>query len=109
GPTRDLVERERQLLEEYAGKGGRLLILYGPQPSGQELPQLERLLSFLGVEAQRDVAVDPQRAFLGQDPLAPVPVLEAHEIVNPLAERQLDLVLPGSRSLKPREEGRFSA
>ncbi|HEY8393968.1 MAG TPA: GldG family protein [Thermaerobacter sp.] len=109
GPTRDLVERERQLLEEYVRKGGRLLILYGPQPPGQELPQLEQLLAFLGVEAQHDVAVDPQRAFLGQDPLSPVPVLEAHEIVNPLAERQLELVLPGSRSLKTREEGQFSA
>ncbi|MFS8640476.1 MAG: GldG family protein [Symbiobacteriaceae bacterium] len=109
GPTRDLVERERQLLEEYARKGGRLLILYGPQPPGQELSQLEQLLAFLGVEAQHDVVVDPQRAFLGQDPLSPVPVLEAHEIVNPLAERQLELVLPGSRSLKIRDEQQFSA
>ena len=109
GPTRDLLEEERQRLEEYVRGGGRLLVLYGPLPGGERLPQLERLLATVGVEAQPDVVVDPQRAFLGQDPLSPMPLLGTHDIVDPLAQRELALVLPGARSLKARENSGLTA
>lgn len=103
GPTRDLLPEERQRLEEYVRQGGRLLVLYGPVPGGQRLQQLEQLLASVGVEAAADVVVDPQRAFLGQDPLSPVPELGTHAIVEPLQRGDLVLVLPGARSVQPRQ------
>ncbi|QIA26491.1 GldG family protein [Thermaerobacter sp. PB12/4term] len=104
GPTRDLLEEERQRLEEYVRRGGRLLVLYGPVPNQPRLEQLERLLATVGVDAAADVVVDPERAFLGQDPLSPMPLLGSHPIVDPLQRGDLVLVLPGSRSLAPRED-----
>lgn len=103
GPTRDLLEEERQRLEDYVRGGGRLLVLYGPVPNQPRLEQLERLLATVGVEAAPDVVVDPQRAFLGQDPLSPMPLLGSHAMVDPLQRGDLVLVLPGSRSLAPKE------
>lgn len=103
GPSRDLLEEERQRLEDYVRRGGRLLVLYGPVPDGRRLEQLEALLASVGVEAAQDVVVDPQRAFLGQDPLSPMPLLGSHAIVDPLRQGELVLVLPGSRSLQARE------
>ncbi|HEY8487803.1 MAG TPA: GldG family protein [Thermaerobacter sp.] len=103
GPTRDLLEEERRRLEEYVRGGGRLLVLYGPNPQAAHLEQLEQLLASVGVEAAADVVVDPERAFLGQDPLSPMPLLGSHAIVDPLQQGELVLVLPGSRSLAPRE------
>ncbi len=97
GPEQDLDARETQALVDYRRKGGRLFLLVDPLP-GRPLPELGRLAEDVGVRIADDLAVDPVRGFFG-DATAPVPEPLFHPITDPLLQKRLNVVLPGSRSL----------
>ncbi|AYO30903.1 ABC transporter [Biomaibacter acetigenes] len=100
GPQRDLVSKEREMLESYVSKGGKLLIFLGPADPSVPLIEWKNLLSFLGLEAHDDIVTDPQRSFYS-DPLTPVPMVENHEVTQSLLNKKLTVIFPYSRSLEP--------
>lgn len=97
GPQQDLDPREAQALVDYRQKGGRLFLLVDPMP-GRALPELGRVAEEAGVRMADDLAIDPVRGFFG-DATAPVPEALFHTITDPLIQKRLNVVLPGSRSL----------
>lgn len=108
GPRGDLAPREREMLEAYVQKGGRLALWLDPLP-GRSLPELGRLLAALGVELVPGVVVDPGRALFG-DALSPVPELRWHDVTRPLIQANQGVVLPGAQAVKARaSEGHVTA
>lgn len=98
GPRGDLAPREREILEDYVKKGGRLALWLDPLP-GRNLPEMGRLLAALDVELVPGVVVDPGRALFG-DALSPVPELRWHEVTRPLIQANQGVVLPGAQAVK---------
>ena len=98
GPRGDLAPRERELLEQYLDKGGRLALWLDPLP-GRTLPEMGRLLDALQVELVPGVVVDPGRALFG-DALSPVPELRWHEVTRPLIQANQGVVLPGAQAVR---------
>lgn len=103
GPKRDLSRRERELLQAFVRRGGRLAVWVDPLP-GRRLPELEGLLQALGVKVLPGMVVDPGRALFG-DPLSPVPEMRWHPVTEPLLRASSGVVLPGSRPLQVAEGG----
>lgn len=104
GPRGDLAPRERELLEAFVDRGGRLALWLDPLP-GRALPEMGRLLERIGVELVPGVVVDPGRALFG-DPLSPVPELRWHDVTSPLIQANQGVVLPGAQALRAREQSR---
>ncbi|MBE3599220.1 MAG: GldG family protein [Limnochordaceae bacterium] len=100
GPRSDLVAQERQLLEQYLTRGGRLAVWLDPLPPGRSLPEIGKLLATLHVSIVPGVVVDPGRALFG-DALSPVPELRWHDITSPLIQADAGVVLPGTVAVKP--------
>lgn len=96
GPRSDLDVQEREAIEAYLDRGGRLMVLV--DPSDREIAGWNALLEGLGVQLRRDVVVDPVQSFF-LDPLAPMPTLRYHDITRELQERQMRVMLPRARSL----------
>jgi len=100
GPQRDLVPKEREMMESYLNKGGKLLVLLGPTDPSIALTEWKNLLSTIGLEAHDDIVTDPQRSFYS-DPLTPVPMVENHDATQSLLDKKLTVIFPYSRSLEP--------
>ncbi|MCR4432013.1 MAG: GldG family protein [Tepidanaerobacteraceae bacterium] len=100
GPQRDLVLTERDMLENYIKKGGKLLIFLGPTDSSAPMAEWKNLLDSIGLKVHDDVVTDPQRSFYS-DPLTPVPMVENHDVTQSLLDKKLTVVFPFSRSLEP--------
>ncbi|MDI3481594.1 MAG: gliding motility-associatede transport system auxiliary component [Tepidanaerobacteraceae bacterium] len=100
GPQRDLVLRERELLENYIKKGGKLLIFLGPTDSHVSMIEWKKLLNSIGLKVHDDIVADPQRSFYS-DPLTPVPLVENHDVTQSLLDKKLTVIFPYSRSLEP--------
>lgn len=98
GPRADLAPKEREMLVAFVEGGGRLAVWIDPLPR-RTLPEVEALLSTLGVRAEPGVVVDPGRALFG-DALSPVPDMRWHEITRPLIQANSGVVLPGARPVK---------
>lgn len=103
GPQKDLAPKERQMLESYIAKGGKLFILFGPTDPGVPLTEWKKLLASLGLKAHDDIVTDPQRSFYS-DPLTPVPMVENHDVTQSLLDKKLTVIFPYSRSLEPLEK-----
>lgn len=95
GPTAPLLERDQQILKEYLRAGGKMMILYDPGPSFG----LEALVEDYGVTLGRDLVLDPERAFYG-DQAAPV-ILEYGW--NPITKDLPQTVLPHATYISPPE------
>lgn len=105
GPRRDLSPQESEQLATYVAGGGRLLVMLDPVP-GQTLPELQRLMGRLGVQAQPTLVVDPERAFF-MDALSPVPVIASHAITDKLISQNLGLVMPEAQSLAVEKKSEY--
>ncbi|GAW92064.1 ABC transporter [Calderihabitans maritimus] len=103
GLRKDLNIPERERLEKFMDNGGKLMILVDPLPEDETLTETKKLLDRLGVQIERDVVVDPARAYF-MDALSPVPLLNSHPITEKLMEKRMLLVLPRARSLKVDEQ-----
>jgi len=67
----DLLEGEVNMIRDYLDSGGSLLLLIDP-PGEDQQPQLRALLSGFGLEAGRNLVVDPLSQSLVGDYLVPV-------------------------------------
>lgn len=100
GPQRDLTSKDREMLENYIYKGGKLLIFLGPTDPSVPFTQWKNLIYSLGLTVHDDIVTDPQRSFYS-DPLTPVPMVENHDVTQSLLDKKLTVVFPYSRSLEP--------
>ena len=101
GPTAPFAPVERQAIEAFLDKGGRVLALLDPVLGpGQQESGLGELLGKRGVVLGNDLVVDPERRLPFFD-LSAVFVNEfrAHPAVDPL--RGLAVLLPVARSVSP--------
>ena len=91
GPRAPLLDPEKQALDTYLDKGGKILYLAEPR---QDVG-LDPLLDKWQLKLDDDIVIDPGRNYIG-DPLSPAPVPQTgHRISTSLP----DLLLPGSRSV----------
>lgn len=61
-PASDLSEDEVQMLTDYLGSGGKLMILLG-DTSSADLPNLEGILNTYGIQAADGYIADPARCY----------------------------------------------
>jgi ABC-type uncharacterized transport system involved in gliding motility auxiliary subunit len=91
GPRAPLLDPEKQALQDYLDRGGKVFFLVDPrQDTG-----LSDLLSSWYVQLDDDLVIDPGRNYLG-DALSILPSPQSgHRITTSLP----DLILPGTRSV----------
>ncbi len=93
GPTKPLLEQEREALEGYLEKGGKAMLLLDPQTE----TGLEALLAAWGVELRNDVIIDTMSRLFGGSYTTPILTeYPPHEITQGF---QLATFLPFARSL----------
>lgn len=89
GAQRDLLPQEKQAIEAYLEKGGRLLLMLEPAPA----PSFSDWLDEWGLEPKPGVVVEPANNILG-DPAAIFAVgFRPHDITRPFQKARSELVL----------------
>ncbi len=107
GATHDLAKSEVAQLQTYVNKGGHVMVLLNPSPSGP-LPNLDAMLSSWGVTPTNDVVVDPTAGrHYTTDPTVLVPVYGSDAITNPLNLANEAAVVPASVSLSIAKNPKF--
>ena len=89
-PVSDLSEDEAQLLTDYLGAGGKLMILLG-DTSALELPNLEGILNTYGIQAADGYIADPTRCYQN-NPYYIFPELSVYEDMAEGIESQMVLL-----------------
>ncbi len=85
-PESDISQEEKDLLADYASKGGKLFVAAGPVPDSV-LDNLYSLLADYGVEANEGVVVEPDREHYSfQGPLSLLPDMNSHAITDSLMD-----------------------
>lgn len=106
GPTTDFLPAEIDALEQYIGRGGKVLALIDPpQPGGADLPNLRGLLKEWSIEFGDDVVVDASGVgqLFGGDASVPVVVnYPPHSITDRF---QVMTAFPYARSVRAVEGG----
>lgn len=106
-PSSDISQEERDLLADYAARGGKLFVAAGPVEEGI-LENLCSLLADYGVQANEGIIVEGDRehysGFLRQGPLALMPDLHSHTITDALIEENYYPVMPISLGLTVDED-----
>lgn len=93
-PTSDISAEEKDMLSEYVGGGGKLMVLAGPTEDGT-LENLYSLLSDYGVSAAEGVVVEEDRShYAFQAPYILLPNIESSEITDPLIEENYYAIMP---------------
>ncbi|MCC6546999.1 GldG family protein [Candidatus Sumerlaeota bacterium] len=99
GPTIDLLNFERELLEQYLREGGKLFLLIDPMlPAANPLDNVEQLLATLNVRSDNVFIVDPDGIGITSIPLTPVVGFMKHAITE--ATNQSPFVLETARQLE---------
>jgi ABC-type uncharacterized transport system involved in gliding motility auxiliary subunit len=105
GPTRPLLESERQALEGYLARGGALMVLLDPRAQTNLYEDLARW----GVDVGDDVVVDPVMS-VNRQPTAPVaehypadPATDPSAVPHPIGEKLSRTVFSMVRSVRPTE------
>lgn len=98
-PSSDISEKEREMLADYVGGGGKLMVMAGPTEEGM-LENLYSLLSDYGITASDGVVVEEDREHyaLGM-PYILLPDMADSEIMNPLMEENYYVLIPLSLGL----------
>lgn len=97
GPQRDISAQEQATLQDWAKKGGRLLLLL--DPAKEAMPHLTALAGSYGVKLDNDLVVDPGR-HLRSDNLSLVPQYQDHTITGKTAATNQYMLVPFARSLE---------
>jgi hypothetical protein len=100
GPRSDYMAPELALLDEYLGRGGRLVVALDPRVRAGNLAAW---LKKSGIEVANDVVVDfnPLNQMFGGSPIAPIinRFDLAHPITKDMAEQRSQLIFPLGRSV----------
>lgn len=100
GPRSDYLSPELALLDEYLGRGGRLIIAVDPRvKAGNLIAWLKKA----GIEVNNDVIVDynPVNRLFGGSPIAPIIASfdPSHPITKDMAEQRSQMIMPIGRSV----------
>ena len=103
-PSSDISETEKDMLKEYADKGGKLLVMAGPTEDGT-LTNLYSLLADYGVETTDGVVVEGDREhFALQAPYVLLPDLQSNPITDPLISDGYHVVVPVAQAMRVTED-----
>lgn len=103
GPSIDLFDPEREMLEEYLDQGGKLFLLLDPMMSAQaDMPNFEALLRHIGLESPNELIVDPQAMNASGSSFTPQVQLVNHPIRDAVGEKPFFLY--HSRAFVPAEK-----
>jgi ABC-type uncharacterized transport system involved in gliding motility auxiliary subunit len=95
GPRAPFLDPEKQALQDYLDRGGKVFMLLDPR---QDIG-LNDVLDKWYVQLSDDLVIDPGRNYIG-DPLALLPSPQSsHRITSSLP----DLILPGTRSVSVKQ------
>lgn len=93
-PSSDISENEKDMLAEYVGNGGKLMVLAGPTEDGT-LTNLYDLLTDYGVQTVEGIVVEGDREYYAsRQPYILLPDMADHEITNPLIEEKYHVIMP---------------
>ncbi len=107
GPTHDLATSEVAQIQAYVKRGGHVMVLLNPTPSGP-LPNLYAMLKSWGVVATDDVVVDPSaNRHYTTNPTVLVPEYGSDSITNPLNLANEAAVVPAAVSLSAAKNPQF--
>lgn len=99
GPSSDISPEEAQMLIDYTGNGGKLLVMAGPTQNGT-LENLYSVLEEYGILAVEGVIVEEDRNNYGFGyPYILMPNLEDSELTTPLREARYHVILPIAQGL----------
>lgn len=100
-PGLDLSAADADHLRTYLAGGGRLLVLLDLAQLAERTPQLEELLGNYGLGVQRLLVVEGDaNRYAYSRPFYLLPKYEYHDIVSPLSNADLPLLVPGAMALK---------
>ncbi len=99
GPSSDISEEEKELLEEYVSDGGKLMVMAGPTEKGT-LANLYGILKGYGVETVDGIVVDTDRGhYAFRTPFVLLPDLKSNKITDPLIEERYFAIMPIAQGL----------
>ncbi|MFW5433775.1 GldG family protein [Paenibacillus apiarius] len=109
GGSKDLSDKEAQLLKKYAEGDGKLYIALGfNSEMKQSWKNLDGLLQQLGVENKHAVAVEPKESIL-YDPFTIIPEYGTHDLTAKLSQYNLLTMLTLGLPLEAKESGELEA
>lgn len=99
GPTMDLLDFERELLEQYLRDGGKLFLMLDPTlPAANPLDNFEQLLGVVNVRADNTFVVDPDGVNITGLAYTPLVAFAKHPITE--ATNHAPFVLQTARELE---------
>lgn len=98
GPQTDLSGPELKLIEDYLGRGGRLLLLLDYLPGKSRIPNIIKLINEWGIDVEDSMVVELERHALF-DYTTIIPNYLEHAITAKLKSTNTNVVLPANRSL----------
>lgn len=99
GPSSDISPEEAQMLIDYTGNGGKLLVMAGPTQNGT-LENLYSVLEEYGILAVNGVIVEEDRNNYGFGyPYILMPNIEDSALTTPLKEARYHVILPIAQGL----------
>lgn len=99
GPSSDLSDKEKEMLDAYVEKGGKLMVMAGPVEDGS-LDTLYSILGDYGVTAAEGIVAEGDREhYAFQMPLALMPDMTSHAITDALLEERYTPILPLAQGL----------
>ena len=99
GPGSDISAEEKDMLADYVGRGGRLLVMAGPVEGGR-LENLYSLLADYGVEVSEGIVVEGAREqYAFGQPYVLMPSMHSSNITDALIEENYYPILPISAGL----------
>lgn len=99
-PTSDISEDEKELLEEYADHGGKLLVMAGPTQDGM-LETLYSLLKDYGVETEEGVVIEQNREYYAFGaPQVLMPAINETTVTSALIEENYYVIVPIAQAMR---------
>lgn len=101
GPQSDISQEEKEAILSYLQDGGSLILLTDPQEEGTDRSNLDALMEYYGVTAEKGIVVEgSQNNFIFPNQLYLLPNYGSHDITAPLKESGYYMCLPISQGLK---------
>ena len=100
-PGLDLSAADAEHLRTYLAGGGRMVLLLDLAQLPGRAPQLEELLGNYGLGVQRLLVIEGDaNRFVYNRPFYLLPKYEYHDLVAPLSEADLQMLVPGAMALR---------
>ncbi len=101
GPQKSFLDKEGDVIQEYAQKGGQLFVFLDPNV---EVP-LSKLLSDLGVIVHNDIILDKESRILGGDFVIPlIYTYGEHEVLKDFGKQKVATFFPLARSFEQKDK-----